>query len=201
MSQAFFHARANKNHKKSVKKNIDKLARANYSGPQMEKKSENPDTQQPLSASLEDYLEAIYNLQADGNPARSKDIADKLDVSRASVTGALKLLSDKGMVNYKPYDTITLTDDGQDAAAQVARRHEVLKYFLTDILGVEPRAAQIAACKTEHTLGQQAFNRLVDFTEFIKARQRQGQDLAGQFKAFSESSKAKKDANRRSKHG
>ncbi|MFA6176565.1 MAG: metal-dependent transcriptional regulator, partial [Phycisphaerae bacterium] len=56
-----------------------------------------------LSASSEDYLEAIYNLVSLHKVARSKDIAESLGVSRASVTGAIKLLSDKGLVDYKPY--------------------------------------------------------------------------------------------------
>ncbi len=148
---------------------------------------------QKLSASLEDYLEAIYNLQADGEQARSKDIAENLDVSRASVTGALRLLKQKQLVNYQPYDAVTLTNAGKDAAAEVARRHNVLKYFLIKILGVQPEAAQIAACKTEHTLGAETFAKLLAFTEFVREKQKQGQDLAGQFEKFCQKEKAKKN--------
>ena len=69
-----------------------------------------------LSASLEDYLEAIFHLSAQSKVARSKDIAELLEVSRSSVTGALKTLSEKGLVNYKPYGFITLTDIGRAEA-------------------------------------------------------------------------------------
>ena len=63
-----------------------------------------------LSASLEDYLEAILNLTSESNVARSKDIAKLLSVSRSSVTGALRVLKKKGLANYKPYDYVTLTN-------------------------------------------------------------------------------------------
>ena len=66
-----------------------------------------------LSSSLEDYLEAIFNLLKESNIARSKDIAESLGVSRASVTGALRVLKEKGLANYKPYDYITLTETGR----------------------------------------------------------------------------------------
>ena len=66
-----------------------------------------------LSASLEDYVEAIFNLVGESKVARCKDIAQSLGVSRSSVTGALRLLKDKGLANYEPYGYVTLTDDGQ----------------------------------------------------------------------------------------
>lgn len=66
-----------------------------------------------LSASLEDYLEAIFNLAGESNVARSKDIAQSLGVSKASVTGALRVLKEKELANYKPYDFVTLTEVGK----------------------------------------------------------------------------------------
>ncbi|NLK42576.1 MAG: metal-dependent transcriptional regulator, partial [Planctomycetes bacterium] len=71
-----------------------------------------------LSASLEDYLEAIYVLLQSGNVARSKDIAEHLQVSAASVTGALRTLAERQLIHYKPYGYITLTDKGQQAASR-----------------------------------------------------------------------------------
>ena len=89
-----------------------------------------------LSASLEDYLEAIFNLAGESNVARSKDIAKLLGVSRSSVTGALRILKKKGLVNYKPYDYVTLTNSGQAAAAEGTRKHNILKFFFVHVLGV-----------------------------------------------------------------
>jgi DtxR family Mn-dependent transcriptional regulator len=69
-------------------------------------------TNNDLSASLEDYLEAIYNLAEAKKVARSRDIAEALGVSRASVTGALRALKEKGLIEHEPYGYVTLTEAG-----------------------------------------------------------------------------------------
>jgi DtxR family Mn-dependent transcriptional regulator len=137
-----------------------------------------------LSASLEDYLEAIFNLLEGKAVARSKDIADQLGVTRASVTGALRNLAQKGLVHYKPYGFITLTEKGVRLAARVARRHQVLHSFFTDILGLEEGMSQEAACRAEHTLGSDIINRLTVFIEFLNKQDIKGHDLAGEFETF-----------------
>jgi DtxR family Mn-dependent transcriptional regulator len=142
-----------------------------------------------LSASLEDYLEAIYHLTAGADVARSKDIAERLDVSRASVTGALKALSEKGLVNYKPYGYVTLTEEGQQVARRIVRRHEILTRFFEDVLGAETSTAAAAACRTEHTLGPEITARLMAFIEFVSKKQDKGQDIAKQFNRYWTTSK------------
>lgn len=137
-----------------------------------------------LSESLEDYLEAIFNLSKDSKIARSKDIATSLGVSRASVTGALRVLKDKGLANYKPYNYVTLTETGWETAAQVAKKHKILKLFFIDVLGIEPNTAQEAACKTEHSLGPEIIAKLLCFIEFVSHNSRNGCNLAGQFQKF-----------------
>ncbi len=77
-----------------------------------------------LSASLEDYLEAIFQIVRDKQAARAKDISERLKVRRSSVTGALHALADRELINYAPYDLITLTDKGKIVAQAVVRRHE-----------------------------------------------------------------------------
>jgi len=137
-----------------------------------------------LSASLEDYLESIYNLAAESGGARSKDIAELLAVSQASVTGALRLLKKKGLANYKPYDFVTLTKKGNAAAAEVARKHRILKSFFTDVLGLKPETAQHAACKAEHVLGANVISRLLRFCEFVNGENQNGYDLNTRFRKF-----------------
>jgi len=68
-----------------------------------------------LTASLEDYLEAIFQIIAEKQAVRPKDIARRLKVSNASVTGALRSLAEKKLINYAPYDVISLTTDGKTA--------------------------------------------------------------------------------------
>ncbi|MHC5158242.1 MAG: metal-dependent transcriptional regulator [Planctomycetota bacterium] len=141
-------------------------------------------TDEKLSASLEDYLEAIYHLTVGQDVARSKDIADSMGVSRASVTGALRALSEKGLVHYKPYGYTTLTEKGRQAAGRVARRHEILSQFFEDLLGVDAATAETAACKAEHTLGPEITARLMAFVEFLSQTQDDGKDVAQQFQAY-----------------
>ena len=62
-----------------------------------------------LSGNMEDYLEAIFHIVSEKSAARAKDIAAFLNVKNSSVTGALRHLSEKGFINYTPYDIITLT--------------------------------------------------------------------------------------------
>ena len=140
--------------------------------------------QAKLSASLEDYLEAIYNLSNSGTAARSKDIADNLNVATSSVTGALKTLAERNLVNYKPYGHITLTAKGRVIAADVAKKHDVIKSFFVDILGVEEKLAQNAACDAEHSLGHEITNRLLDFIEFVTGHDDDGVDFPAQFRKF-----------------
>ena len=141
-------------------------------------------TIEKLSASLEDYLEAIYHLTAERDVARSKDIAESMGVSRASVTGALRALSEKGLVHYKPYGYTTLTEEGRDTARRVARRHEILGLFFENVLGVNAATAQSAACRTEHTLGPEITARLMAFIEFLSQTQDDGRDITQQFQAY-----------------
>lgn len=128
-----------------------------------------------LSASLEDYLSAIYHLSQEHRVARAKDIAERLSVSRASVTGACKALCEKGLVNYAPYGVITLTDAGQAAAVDIQRRHRVLMDFFVNILSVSETEAEAAACRMEHCIPQSIMTRLVEFARFVRACPRTGQ--------------------------
>jgi DtxR family Mn-dependent transcriptional regulator len=137
-----------------------------------------------LSASLEDYLEAMFNLAGESDVARSKDIAKLLGVSKASVTGALRTLKKKRLVNYKPYDYVTLTEAGKAAAEKVARKHDILKSFFTDVLGIDADIAQKAACKAEHALGPDVIAKLLRFIEFVTRENRNGYDLATKFSKF-----------------
>ncbi len=128
-----------------------------------------------LSSNMEDYLEAIFNIVAEKQAARSKDIATRLNVKNSSVTGALRLLGQKGYINYAPYDVITLTAKGNDVARDIVRRHEVLCDFFTKILGVENEEAEETACKMEHGVSHTVLDRIIRFVEFIQICPRGGE--------------------------
>jgi DtxR family Mn-dependent transcriptional regulator len=157
-------------------------------------------TDEKLSASLEDYLEAIYHLSAGQDVARSKDIADSMGVSRASVTGALRALSEKGLIHYKPYGYTTLTEKGSEAAGRVARRHEVLGLFFETVLGVDAATAQSAACRAEHTLGPEITARLMAFVEFLSRVQDDGKDITQQFRTYWDTLNESEDGDKTNQH-
>ena len=131
-----------------------------------------------LTSSLEDYLETIYLIISEKEAVRPKDIAKRLNVSNASVTGALKTLSDKGMINYAPYDAITLTNEGRMEAMDVLRRHELLHDFFTNVLGVSKEEADKAACAMEHGISPEVLDKLAKFAEFIEICPRGGIEWA-----------------------
>jgi len=137
-----------------------------------------------LSASLEDYLEAIFNILNHQQVARSKDIAKLLDVAKPSVTGALKVLAKKGLVNYKPYGYVTLTTSGTAQAMRVSNKHHIINSFFVDILGVEPDTASKAACKAEHALGTDVVSKLSEFTKFLNEISGEDKCLADKLRGF-----------------
>lgn len=140
------------------------------------------DVAEGLSASLEDYLEVIFHLEQSNRVARAKDIADQMNVQRASVTGALKALAVRGLVNYSPYSYITLTASGREIARDIIHRHETLKSFFITALQLSPEKAEANACRIEHAIDPQAVDRLVRFLEFLELCPRAGIDW---FEAFS----------------
>ncbi len=121
-----------------------------------------------LTASQEDYLEAIYHIVTNKMAARAKDIADYLEVRASSVTGALRTLRSMGLVNYAPYDLITLTEEGRIAAEEIVRRHKALENFLVNVLGVGAQEADKAACKMEHSVPKAIVDRLVKYAEYVE---------------------------------
>jgi DtxR family Mn-dependent transcriptional regulator len=127
-----------------------------------------------LTASLEDYIKAIFHIVTEKQAARPKDIAKRLKVSNSSVTGALRSLADKKLINYAPYDVITLTPSGKTAAKDVVRRHEVLSDFFVKVLAVEEADADKAACLMEHSIPKVILERFIQFAEFIEVCPRGG---------------------------
>ena len=127
-----------------------------------------------LTASLEDYLEAIFHVAAEKGAARAKDISKRMKVNSSSVTGALRALADRGLVNYAPYDIVTLTPKGNRAAKDVIRRHEVLRDFFVKVLAVDEAEGEKGACKMEHAVPRNILERLVQYIDFLDACPRAG---------------------------
>jgi DtxR family transcriptional regulator, Mn-dependent transcriptional regulator len=125
-----------------------------------------------LSASQEDYLEAIFHIEDRKRAARAKDIVERMGVHNSSVTQALRALAEKGLVNYAPYDLVTLTEEGRRRAADVVNRHRAVRQFLIEVLGISPDLAEVDACRLEHAISNEVLSRLGDLVAFQLANPR-----------------------------
>jgi len=133
---------------------------------------------------MEDYLEAIFDLDKEKKVVRVKDIAKRLGVKMPTVTSMLKTLSKRGLVHYEKYEYVELSDKGSDVGGEVHRKHMVLRRFLTDILNIELNIADKEACKMEHALSSGTLDSITDFMAFIQACPRVGEDWLERFKEY-----------------
>ncbi len=146
--------------------------------------------EKPLTSVMEDYLEAIYDLDKDQKVVRVRDIARKMDVKMPSVTSMLKTLNERKLVHYEKYEYVELTEHGADIGREIRQRHEIIRKFLTEILQIDFKTADEDACKIEHTLSPSTLDRLTDFIEFIQICP-MGEDRINHFEEY-RSRKSKK---------
>ena len=115
-----------------------------------------------IRKSAEDYLEAILMLSKQGSAVRSIDIATMLGVSKPSVSHAMKLLREDGYIAMDRYGTVTLLDKGAEITNHIYERHRVLSSLL-ERLGVNPEVAREDACKLEHDLSDESFDKIKEY--------------------------------------
>ncbi len=120
-----------------------------------------------IQESGENYLETILILQKRNGIARSVDIANELNFSRASVSRAMSLLKASGYIEIGNINQIILTETGKEIAEKIYEKHCILKDFLTTI-GVDKDIAAEDACKMEHIISDQTFNCLKDTLNKLK---------------------------------
>ena len=108
-----------------------------------------------MSASTEEYLEALYTLTQGGKTAGTSEISRRLKIAPASVTEMLQKLADSGYVNYLPYQGVTLTAKGYEIAEKMTRKHRLLERFLHDILKIGNDRVHKEACEMEHALSDE----------------------------------------------
>ena len=109
--------------------------------------------------SREDYLETILILYNEKGYVRSIDIAARMNFSKPSVSRAMGLLKNGGYILMDKDGLITLTESGEHLASQVYERHRVLTSFFTK-LGVDPFLAAQDACRMEHVISAESFEKL-----------------------------------------
>ena len=117
-------------------------------------------TPQPLTGPVEDYLKAIYDLERLGEPAATNDIADRLAISPASVSGMMRRLADQGLITHEPYHGVRLTPAGRQAALRTLRRHRILECYLTEVLGYPWDRVHEEAEQLEHAASEELVERM-----------------------------------------
>ena len=135
-----------------------------------------------ITSTVEDYLEGILILSEEKGYAQVTEIAQYLDVSKASVTEMVSKLKNNGFVNYEKYGTITLTEDGTVLAKNVKERHDILKSFLL-LIGVNEEQADNDCCVMEHNLSKETVEKLKNFINYLKMEEQR--DFLDQFLEFS----------------
>lgn len=119
-----------------------------------------------LSMANEDYLESIYRITIAENSSagiRSVDVADQLNVSKASVNKAISTLKDAGYVEQNRYGRVILTEVGREYGSEVWHAHRLIRAFLEEGLGVAPEVANEEACTMEHALSRDTLRRWAKF--------------------------------------
>jgi len=118
---------------------------------------------------MEDYIKAIYLESMKHKVVRLKNVAEFLNVKTSSVNGALKILTEKGLVSHEKYGYIELTPLGKKTAKNIYERHNTLTRFIHNILGVDKNIAEEDACKMEHNIHKETVQKLNSFVDFIES--------------------------------
>ena len=117
-----------------------------------------------ITQSIQDYLKHIYELNENGGSASTNDIAARLNIAPASVTGMLQKLANAKppLVIYKKHQGVTLTKNGEKAALEVIRHHRLLETFLVNTLGYSWDEVHLEADKLEHVISEDFESRMAE---------------------------------------
>ncbi|OGU30724.1 MAG: hypothetical protein A2057_09110 [Ignavibacteria bacterium GWA2_35_9] len=116
--------------------------------------------------SKEDYLSAIYKHREIDGTIKANQIAEKLSISNAAVTDMLKKLANDGFVDYRRYKGIKLTNNGEEYAKNMVRRHRIWEVFLHQIVGMPWDKVHEEAHNLEHGASNELINRMEEMLDF-----------------------------------
>ncbi len=117
-------------------------------------------TADEYTAPVEDYLKTIYELELVSGAASTNDIAGRLDVAPASVSGMVRRLADQGLLEHERYRGVRLTDEGRRVALGTIRRHRVIETYLTEKLGYRWDLVHDEAERLEHAASDELIDRM-----------------------------------------
>lgn len=123
------------------------------------------------SVAMEDYLEQILILTRTKGYARAIDIAERLNISQASVSNMLQRLDAEGLLEHEKYRGMRLTEQGEDVALGIMRRHELLTEFL-ELFGLEQEVIYHDVEGLEHHVSADTLRVFQVLTEELKSSPR-----------------------------
>lgn len=126
------------------------------------------DQPERLSLAQQNYVEAIAELCQRNGVARTSELADGMKVSMPSVSETVSRLVERGVAVRTERHEILLTARGRDIARQLARRHDVLKRFMVDVMALDVARADELACRIEHCVDGAFSDRLILLDDFLK---------------------------------
>jgi DtxR family Mn-dependent transcriptional regulator len=115
---------------------------------------------EPLTAPVEDYLKAIYTIGRGTGAAATNEIAQRLALAPASVSGMVRRLADQGLLAYERYHGVKLTETGRRAALRTLRRHRVIEAYLAQALGYPWDRVHDEAERLEHAASDELVDRM-----------------------------------------
>ena len=115
-----------------------------------------------LTAAMEDYLKAIFEVLEHQKRATTSAIAERLQIAPASVTAMIKRLSRLKMITYEPYQGVRFSKVGEKAALEIVRHHRLLELYLSEALGVPWERVHEEAEKLEHVLSEDLEDRIAN---------------------------------------
>lgn len=113
-----------------------------------------------IHESGENYLETILMLQRKMGDVRSIDIAKEMDFSKPSVSRAMNILKEEGLIVFSKNGVIDFTPEGRIKAEKVLDRHLTITDFLLNTLGVSSENAENDACRIEHIISDETYHKL-----------------------------------------
>jgi DtxR family Mn-dependent transcriptional regulator len=121
-----------------------------------------------ITARIEDYVKEIFLLESTGREITVTDLAKRLGVTKATASATVKRLAQAKILNHEHYGSLSLTAEGRREGFSVYRRHEGLRAFFHELLGVDRARSSEMACGTEHYMDTATNNRLYGMIEFIR---------------------------------
>ncbi|MDR2174391.1 MAG: metal-dependent transcriptional regulator [Synergistaceae bacterium] len=124
-----------------------------------------------ITARIEDYLEEIFLIESTGRDITVTDLAERMGITKGTVTATVQKMVEAGMLNHERYGTLYLTVEGRRKGLMVHRRHQGLHAFFHELLGVDRERSSEMACGMEHYMDTVTDKRLYSMVDFFRRAQ------------------------------